>query len=122
MTLAIFGIRNCNTMKAAFEWLESHHVPYRFHDYRKAGADRDALMRWCNRLGWPALVNTRGTTWRKLDASRQNLADEGAAIELMVEYPSLIRRPVVETESGELLVGFSETVFAERLLPPGEHE
>lgn len=121
MTLAIFGIKNCNTMKTAFEWLESHHVPYRFHDYRKSGADPDALIRWCNQLGWRALVNTRGTTWRKLDASRQDLADKGAAIELMIEYPSLIRRPVVETESGELLIGFSETVFAQRLLPPGDH-
>lgn len=120
MTLAIFGIRNCNTMKKAFDWLDGNQVAYRFHDYKKSGADRDALGRWCRRLGWQALVNTRGTTWRKLDSSRRNVVDESAAIDLMVDYPSLIRRPVIETESGELLVGFSEAAFAEHLLPPGE--
>ncbi len=119
MTIAIFGIRNCDTMKKAFKWLESNHVAYRFHDYKSAGPDRDRLVRWCRQLGWEALLNTRGTTWRKLGPARGVVADERAAIELMIEHPSLIRRPVVESGSGLLLVGFSEATFAQLLVPDG---
>lgn len=120
MTVHIYGIKNCSTMKKAFAWLDGRNVTYRFHDYRKFGVDAEALARWCERLGWRALVNTRGTTWRKLDPARQEIACAADAISLMCDYPSVIRRPVVESPSGALLVGFDEDAFARDLAPLGD--
>ena len=106
MTATIYGIRNCDTMKKTFAWLETNGVAYSLHDYRKSGISPELLARWCDKLGWQALVNTRGTTWRKLDPSQQAVADAEAAVALMAAHPSLIRRPVIETVAGEILAGF----------------
>ena len=119
MTITIYGIKSCSTMKKAFDWLDQHGVAYEFHDYKKAGADRTALARWCAALGWEALINKRGTTWRKLDPTQQNIADEAAAIALICNHTSVIRRPVVETASGELLVGFDPVSYTATLTPSG---
>jgi arsenate reductase (glutaredoxin) len=111
----IYGIRNCDTMKKAFAWLDARGVRYDFHDYRKAGIDSARLQAWARQVGWEALLNTRGTTWRKLDAAQQAGLDERKAIALMGEHTSLIRRPVIE-QGDALLVGFDEqryrTLFA----------
>jgi Spx/MgsR family transcriptional regulator len=107
----IYGIKNCDTMKKAFAWCDQHGVAYAFHDYKKQGVDRDRLNLWCRHLGWKTLVNTRGPTWRKLPPERQDIATQGQAVALMVEFPSLIKRPVVET-GGQLLVGFDAQMFA----------
>ncbi|MGL1833720.1 ArsC family reductase [Rhodocyclaceae bacterium SMB388] len=115
MSVSIYGTRNCNTMKKAFDWLERHDVEFSFHDYRKSGIDAATLARWCDRAGWQALVNTRGTTWRKLDASQQAIRNAADAMRLMAAHTSVIRRPVVETSSGELLVGFDPERFASAL-------
>lgn len=120
MTLRVYGIKNCNTMKRAFAWLEAKGVDYAFHDYKKAGIDATTLARWCAQVGWQALVNTRGTTWRRLEPARQAIAGEADAIRLMGEHPSLIRRPVVEAEDGTLIVGFEEDALARQLAPNGE--
>jgi len=121
MTLRVYGIKNCNTMKKAFAWLEANRIDYDFHDYKKAGIDADTLARWCAQVGWQALVNTRGTTWRKLEPARQAIADEAAAIDLMKAHPSVIRRPVIETDAGaRLVVGFDEDALARHLAPRGE--
>lgn len=120
MTLRVYGIKNCNTMKRAFAWLEANRIAYDFHDYRKAGIDAATLARWCAQLGWQALVNTRGTTWRRLEPARQALAGEAAAIRLMGEHPSVIRRPVIETDAGVLVVGLDEDALARHLAPNGE--
>ena len=111
MSVMIYGIRNCDTMKKAFAWLDANRVAYSFHDYRKSGVSPELLARWCDQVGWQALVNTRGTTWRKLDPSEQGVSDAKGAIALMVAHPSLIRRPVIETASGEILAGFDPERF-----------
>ena len=107
----IYGIRNCTTMKKAFAWCDSQGVEYAFHDYRKSGLDRGQLVQWCRHLGWKSLLNTRGTTWRKLTPQQQAISTQSQAVALMLEYPSLIKRPVVETGS-QLLVGFDPRMFA----------
>ena len=112
MTLTIYGIRNCDTMKKTFAWLEGAGVAYTFHDYRKSGIDAATLARWCERLGWEALLNKRGTTWRKLSPEQQAIADTAAAIALMRVQPSLIRRPVAASAEGGLVVGFAPEAFA----------
>lgn len=112
--ITIFGIKNCDTMKKAFAWLDDHGVPYEFHDYKKSGIDIARLKTWSNQVGWEVLLNTRGTTWRKLTPELQAHVDEGKALKLMRENPSLIKRPVLETGK-ELLVGFDPTRYADIL-------
>ena len=107
MRIVIHGIKNCDTMKKTFAWFDRAGVAYVFHDYKKAGIDAATLQRWCERLGnWEALVNRRGTTWRKLPPEQQAVTDTAAAIALMQAQPSLIRRPVIEGADGAFLVGF----------------
>lgn len=107
----IYGIKNCATMQKAFAWCDAHGVAYTFHDYKKLGIDAARLASWCAQVGWKPLVNTRGTTWRKLTPAQQAIAGESQAIALMVEFPSLIKRPVVEAPN-LLLVGFAADEFA----------
>jgi Spx/MgsR family transcriptional regulator len=110
--VTLYGISNCDTMKKARAWLDGHGVRYAFHDYRRAGVDEPLLRGWVAELGWEALVNRRGTTWRRLPASQREEIDGESAIGLMLENPSLIRRPVLD--SGEARhVGFSETLYQE---------
>jgi arsenate reductase len=106
MRITIYGIRNCDTMKKARAWLEACKVPHEFHDYKVSGIDRAALERWSKLVGWEVLLNRAGTTFRKLpDAAKANI-DERKAIELMLEQPSMIKRPVLERGT-TLLVGFT---------------
>lgn len=111
MTTKIYGIKNCDTMKKAFAWCDAHGVAYEFHDYKKQGVPRDHLVDWCRAAGWKTLLNTRGPTFRKLPAERQQIETQSAAVALMMEFPSAIKRPVVETASGQLLVGFDVAMF-----------
>jgi Spx/MgsR family transcriptional regulator len=93
-------------MKKARAWLESHAVEYEFHDYKISGIDRGTLERWSKVAGWEALLNRAGTTFRKLpDSARENI-DERKALKLMLEQPSMIKRPVLE-RGRTLLVGFT---------------
>jgi arsenate reductase len=111
MSTTIYGIRNCDTMKKARAWLEAHGVEHGFHDYKIAGIDRAKLEAWAKIVGWEVLLNRAGTTFRKLpDASKQNI-DERKAIELMLEQPSMIKRPVLE-QGKRLIVGFSEERYS----------
>ncbi len=107
----IYGIRNCDTMKKAFTWLDSHGVRYAFHDYKTSGIDADVLKAWAKLVGWEVLLNTRGTTWRKLSSEQKANLDEAQALALMGEYPSLIKRPVLEY-ANTLLVGFTAERYA----------
>jgi len=103
--VTIYGIKNCDTMKKARAWLDSHGVAYGFHDYKTAGIARAQLEGWADKVGWETLLNRAGTTFRKLpDADKEGLT-ERKAIKLMLEQPSMIKRPVLEI-SGKLLVGF----------------
>lgn len=108
----IYGIKNCDTMKKAFAWCEQHGVEYVFHDYKKEGVPRERLVEWCKAAGWKTLLNTKGTTFRKLSPEDQEIATQSKAVALMVANPSLIKRPVVETSTGQLLVGYDENLFA----------
>ena len=112
MPATLYGIRNCDTMKKAWTWLDAHRVAYDFHDYKKQGIDRARLETWVKQLGWETLLNRAGTTFRKLpEADKQGL-DEAKAIELMLAQPSMIKRPVLEKD-GRLYVGFKPETYAE---------
>jgi arsenate reductase len=108
----IYGIKNCDTMKKAFSWLDTHGVSYEFHDYKTAGIDAARLKAWVSQVGWEVLLNTRGTTWRKLSPTQQSHVDEAKALKLMSEHPTLIKRPVLEKEK-TLLVGFVPERYTE---------
>ena len=111
----LYGIPNCDTLKKARGWLTDHGVAHGFHDYKKSGVPEPALRRWVERLGWEALLNRAGTTFRKLpDAAKAEL-DEARAVALMLAYPSIIRRPVLEGD-GLLLVGFVPARYAEAVI------
>src|SRR4051812_30330831 len=98
-------------MKKARAWLESHDVAYVFHDYKKAGMDRQRLVSWSKTVGWETLLNRAGTTFRKLpDADKQDI-DERKAIDLMLAQPSLVKRPVLDLGGGKLLVGFKPGIY-----------
>jgi arsenate reductase len=111
LTVTIYGIRNCDTMKKARAWLEAHGVDYRFHDYRTAGIDKDRLESWCRVVGWEALLNRTGTTFRKLPEADRQALDARKASALMLAQPSLIKRPVLDM-GGRLLVGFKPELYA----------
>jgi Spx/MgsR family transcriptional regulator len=108
----LYGIRNCDTIKKARAWLDGHGIAYAFHDYKKAGLDESVLRAWVDELGWEALVNRRGQMWRKLDPAVREGLDEAGAIRVMLETPSIIRRPVLDTGE-QRHVGFSEAAYAE---------
>lgn len=113
--IKIYGIKNCNTVKAAIQWLEQRRVPYEFHDYKKLGASRSHLESWSKQVGWETLVNKRGTTWRQLSAGEQaRVVDATSAIQLMHEKTSVIKRPLVEENGKVVLVGFDEAEWLRR--------
>ncbi|AWI59742.1 ArsC family reductase [Sinorhizobium fredii] len=110
MTVTIYGIKNCDTMKKARGWLDGCGAAYRFHDYKAEGIDRARLERWCAELGWETVLNRQGMTFRNLpDAEKQDLTTE-KAIALMLKQPSMIKRPVLEA-GGKLLVGFKPELY-----------
>ncbi len=110
LAITIYGIRNCETMKKARAWLDSHGVQYAFHDYKTAGIDRARLERWCKDLGWETLLNRAGTTFRKLPEADKAVSDARKAITLMLAQPSMIKRPVLNV-GGRLLVGFKPELY-----------
>jgi len=111
MGTTIYGIPNCDTMKKARAWLEAHDVAYEFHDYKISGIDRATLEKWAQVVGWEVLLNRAGTTFRKLPESAKTGLTEARAIKLMMEQPSMIKRPVLE-HGRKLLVGFSEERYS----------
>jgi arsenate reductase len=111
MKTRLYGIPNCDTMKKARAWLDSHGVEHEFHDYKKSGVERAKLDAWVQSVGWEVLLNRAGTTFRKLpDSAKANLT-EARAVKLMLEQPSMIKRPVLE-RGKTLLVGFSPEKYA----------
>jgi arsenate reductase (glutaredoxin) len=96
MRITIYGIRNCDTMKKARRWLDAQGVEYGFHDYKAAGIDRAKLEAWAKAVGWEVLLNRAGTTFRKLPEDAKLNLDERKAVKLMLEQPSMIKRPVLE--------------------------
>ena len=111
MTVTIYGIKNCDTMKKARQWLDTNGVSYEFHDYKAVGIDRARLDRWVGELGWETVLNRAGTTFRKLtDAEKQDL-DADKAIGLMQAQPSMIKRPILDLGDGRLLAGFKPEAY-----------
>lgn len=106
MTMILYGISNCDTVKRARRWLDEQGVAYRFHDVRKDGLDAERLQGWIDALGWEKLLNKAGTTFRKLPDAQKDGLDAASAKTLMLDQPEMIRRPVVEA-AGALSVGFS---------------
>ena len=113
-TLFVFGIKNCDTMKKAFNWLSENSVDYEFTDYKKAGVAAVHLADWSQRAGWETLLNKRGLTWKKLTDAERTDVNETKAIELMAQYPSLIKRPVLDS-GRQLIIGFTPENYAEQL-------
>ena len=117
MPITIYGIKNCDTMKKARAWLDSHGVAYDFHDYKTAGIAKDKLKGWSDEVGWEALLNRAGTTFRKLPDSDKEGLNERKALALMLAQPSMIKRPVLDL-GGKLLVGFKPEIYAGEVKPP----
>ncbi|MCO6408917.1 ArsC family reductase [Hoeflea alexandrii] len=105
MTVTIYGIKNCDTMKKARTWLADHSIEAGFHDYKASGIDRAHLVRWCNESGWETVLNRAGTTFRKLDEAAKQDLDQEKAIALMLAQPSMIKRPVLEADD-RIIIGF----------------
>jgi Spx/MgsR family transcriptional regulator len=114
VSVTLYGIPNCDTVKKARVWLDGQGIAYAFHDYKRQGADPARLARWCAAAGWEKVLNRAGTTFRKLSNADKADLDEGKAIRLMTAQPSMIKRPVVEHPGG-LLVGFKAEDWAAAL-------
>ena len=112
----LFGIPNCDTVKRARNWLDTQHIAYRFHDFKKQGVPEAALAQWIEALGWELLVNRRGTTWRQLDAAeREGVTDAASARAALLAHPSLVKRPVVDWGAGQgVTVGFDADAWLAR--------
>jgi arsenate reductase len=113
--MKLFGIKNCDTMKKAMTWLQDHGIDYEFVDYKKAGVAAEHLPSWVKQAGWETLLNQRGLTWKKLSPEQRAAIDEKKAIQLMQDYPSIIKRPVLVIGK-QVLVGFNPDIYQEKLL------
>lgn len=110
MSMTLYGIKNCDTMKKARTWLDAAKIAYVFHDYKTAGIDAKSVTAWCDALGWETVLNRAGTTFRKLpDADKVNI-DKKKAIALMVAQPSMIKRPILD-HGGKFIAGFKPEIY-----------
>lgn len=110
--MIVYGIKNCNTVKSALDWLKKNKVEVEFHDYKAKGISEEKLKQWSRQVGWESLVNKRGTTWRKLDEKTQSkITNEAAALALMKEKTSVIRRPLIEKNDKVMALGFDEALY-----------
>ncbi|HGJ5877138.1 MAG TPA: ArsC family reductase [Arsenophonus sp.] len=104
----LYGIKNCDTIKKARQWLDNHHINYQFHDYRTDGISIELLNIFIQHLGWEVLINKRGMTWKKLsDGEKANIIDTASARELILEHATIIKRPILATMDNRYLLGFS---------------
>lgn len=114
--MIVYGIKNCNTVKSALDWLKENEVEFEFHDYKKSGVTTSKLTDWSKQVGWESLVNKRGTTWRQLEeAVQKKITNEKAAIALMLEKTSVIKRPLIEKNGKVVLLGFDEDEYKRKL-------
>jgi len=114
--MKIYGIPNCNTVKKTLDWFKLHQINYEFHDFKKLGISNNKLEEWTEKLGWEALINKRGTTWKMLNAELQkSIVSKETAFKLMQEKTSVIKRPVIETGMGTVFLGYNEEQLSELL-------
>lgn len=114
LKLTMYGLspKSCDIIKKACRWLEEQGIAYQFHDYRADGLEEQQLRDFVERLGWQPLLNTRGTTWRKLDETQRNTCDNAdAAIAVMLAQPVIIKRPLLDDGQGHTLLGFSPNSY-----------
>ena len=112
--IKVYGISNCDTVRKARRWLDEQGIDYQFHDYRKDGLTKAMLEPWVERLGWESLLNRRGTTWRQLPESVRAGIDGPSAVEVMLQSPAIIKRPLVDA-GAELLLGFDATQWIQHI-------
>ena len=111
--MIVYGIKNCNTVKNAVEWLKKNHIEFEFYDYKSKGITAEKLKAWSKQVGWESLVNKRGTTWRQLDESIQaKVTNESSAVALMKDKTSVIKRPLIEKDGKVIALGFDESTYA----------
>lgn len=116
--VVVYGIDTCDQVRKARAWLRAHDVAFRFHDFRGDGLDASLLARWMGHLPWDALLNRRGLSWRQLDPTRKaGVVDQASASELMLEIPTLVKRPVLEA-GDRIVVGFSEPIYRNLFVEP----
>ena len=108
--ITLYGISNCDTVRKARRWLDAQKIDYQFYDFRNQELQASLLQDWIAELGWEALINRRGMSWRKLPESERDNIDQSSAIRLMLENPTLIKRPILDTGSSRH-IGFSETQY-----------
>ncbi|MGX9417217.1 ArsC family reductase [Vibrio sp. RC27] len=111
MSTVLYGIPNCDTIKKAKKWLDEHQVDYTFHNFRKDGIDNELVVQFCQQLGWENVLNKRGTTYRQLSDEQKESINDTTIIDLLVEYPAMIKRPVLATK-GALNIGFKAEQYA----------
>lgn len=110
--VTLYGILNCDTVRKARAWLDANGIAYTFHDFKKAGLDAGLIKTWLKDIPWDTLLNRKGTTWRSLsDARKADITDSDSAGALMVELPSIVKRPVLQTSGQPVQVGFSEARY-----------
>lgn len=114
MSITLYGIKACDTMKKARTWLDEHGVSYAFHDYKVSAIDAASLQKWCDEHGWDKVLNRAGTTFRKVDEADKQDLDQAKAIALMLAQPSMIKRPVLDLGERTLL-GFKPELYAQAL-------
>ena len=110
MSTTLYGIKNCDTVKKALKWLDNQGVDYRFHDFRKDGISAADVSTWVGALGWEGLVNKRSTTWKQLDDATKAGLDNDSVVPVLLENPTLIKRPLVDN-AGDYSVGFKAADF-----------
>ncbi|WP_260259551.1 ArsC family reductase [Vibrio intestinalis] len=111
MKVTMYGIPNCDTIKKAKKWLEAEGVEFEFHDYRKQGVDNAMVSEFCQALGWELVLNKRGTTYRQLSQEQKDGLNQETAIELLVEQPAMIKRPILLVD-GQYHIGFKADQYA----------
>lgn len=105
--VTLYGLKNCDTCVKARQWLSVQGIEHVFVDLRTDGVERERLANWLREAGRETLINTRGRTWRELDPAEREIGDDATALELLLRYPTLIKRPVLEPGTGGIVVGFS---------------
>lgn len=114
-SVKLYGIPNCDSVKKAKDWLQEHDIAIDFHDYKTSGISKAKLNEWCKKADWTILLNKKSTTWRGLDLETQAaVTNQKAAVSLMQEHTSLIKRPVIELSNGELLIGFDAAIYEQQ--------
>lgn len=113
----VYGIPNCNTVKKTFTWLNTHHIPFTFHNYKTAGITTNTLKKWCQQTNWSNLLNKKSATWRELSKTLSlSVTNEKVAIKIMAEYTSIIKRPIIEKDGIIIVIGFDENEYQKLFL------